>query len=76
MSHLSRENINKCVSLISDFIEQSKADSERKGAAVLALRHLQQITAGTGNEGDVANVADEGGPRCIGRPLADPSPEV
>ena len=47
MSRLKNETVTKCVSLLREFIEEASAQGSKKGTAVLALNHLQKITAGT-----------------------------
>jgi hypothetical protein len=46
MSHLKNENVTKCVSLLREFIEEASIQGNKKGVAILALNHLQRITAG------------------------------
>ncbi|NIM17959.1 MAG: hypothetical protein GTO45_38690 [Candidatus Aminicenantes bacterium] len=46
MGHLKDESLKKCVSLLREFIHESPTG--KKGTAMLALEHLQKITAGTG----------------------------
>lgn len=64
MSHLKKENMNKCFSLLRDFIAEAEASNPQKGAAKLALNQLQKITAGTAKP-----ELDVGG--CQSRPRAD-----
>jgi uncharacterized protein (UPF0147 family) len=47
MSRLKDESLTKCVSLLREFIDETSAQDNKKRAAVLALNHLQKITAGT-----------------------------
>ena len=54
MSSLKAENVKKCVSLLRDFIRESQALTNKKEIAVVALNHLQKITAGK-NDGDSSN---------------------
>ena len=46
MSQLKNENVTKCVSLLREFIEEASVQGNKKGVAILALNHLQKITAG------------------------------
>jgi len=46
MSQLKDENVTKCVSLLREFIEEASVQGNKKGVAILALSHLQKITAG------------------------------
>jgi hypothetical protein len=62
MSHLKKENLNKCVSLLREFIDESLLEDNKKGTAILALEHLQRITAGK---------TLEAAPQCYSRPRAD-----
>ncbi|MCK4763514.1 MAG: hypothetical protein KAW12_15045 [Candidatus Aminicenantes bacterium] len=50
MSSLQEKNLQKCISLLREFVEESPALAEKKGTAALALNQLQKITAGTGND--------------------------
>ena len=66
MSNLKDANVNKCVSLLREFIEGSMVVENKKRIAALALNHLQKITAGTGS--GQMSVTD---PKCNGRPRGD-----
>ncbi len=46
MKDLRTENMKKCFSLLRQFIDELPAQDNKKGTAVLALNHLQKITAG------------------------------
>ena len=46
MTYLKKENMKKCFSLLRQFIDEASVQDNKKGAAVLALSHLQKITAG------------------------------
>jgi len=69
MSHLKRENLKKCFSLLREFVEESTAQGNKKGTAILTLNQLQKIIAGadggTENENPILS--------CNGRPIADRS---
>lgn len=45
MSHLKTENVNKCISLLRDYIEETSLNNGKE-IAILALNQLQTITAG------------------------------
>jgi hypothetical protein len=76
MSHLKKENIEKCFTLLKDFIDESQGLSSKKGIASLALNQLKRITAGTNLEDDFNQIPAtvEGGTLCVGRPRADLDP--
>ena len=61
MKRLKEQNVNKCFSLLREFINETPLNS-KKEMAVLALNQLQKISAGTGNQGSI--------PGCHGRPMA------
>ncbi len=65
MSHLKRENLKKCFSLLREYVEESTAQGNKKGTAILALNHLQKIYAG----GD--NPPAEPALGCLGRPILE-----
>jgi hypothetical protein len=67
MSHLKRENLTKCFSLLREFVEESTAQSNKKGTAILTLNQLQKIIAGT--EDTLVDPILS----CNGRPIADRS---
>ena len=50
MSNLKKENVNKCVSLLREFIDGADSRNSKKGIAVLALDQLERITAGAEEE--------------------------
>jgi hypothetical protein len=64
MSRLKNENLNKCVSLLREFIDEASTQGSKKEIAILALDQLQNITAGTTPPVPL-------GPVCITRPRAD-----
>ena len=64
MSYLKKGNIKKCISLLEEFIDESREANNKKKVARLALDQLQRITAGT--------VAV--GVQCKGHPRADLGP--
>lgn len=83
MSHLKKENVNKCFSLLREYIDEAALAGKRE-TAVLALDQLRRITGG----GDSDNgpgchgwptaapsaTGDDNGPGCHGRPTAVPIP--
>jgi hypothetical protein len=60
MGYLKNENLNTCVSLLREFIDEAKGGG-KKGIAILALNQLQKIAAGTTTESLT----------CVSRPRAD-----
>jgi hypothetical protein len=46
MGRLKVENLNKCVSLLREFVDESSEANNKKGIAKLALEQLERITAG------------------------------
>ena len=67
---LTNENVNKCVSLLNDFIQEAGEQGLNTGTARLALDQLQRITAGTG----FSNTEKQSW--CFARPRAETSPET
>ncbi len=63
MSHLKDERLKKCVSLLREFVEESKAQDHKKGTAILTLNQLQKIIAGADRE------ADDTVQPCTGKPI-------
>ena len=57
MSGLKAEDVKKCVSLLREFIQESQALTDKKEIAVVALNHLQEITAGK-NAGGSSNKSE------------------
>jgi len=45
MSHLKKEMVDKCLSLLREYIDEASLSS-KKESAILALNQLQKITAG------------------------------
>ena len=68
MSKLKKENVEKCVSLLREFVEESSALDNKKEKAILVLDQLQKITAGT--DPDITAIEDVY-LRCLGRPRVD-----
>lgn len=63
MSHLKDESLKKCVSLLREFVEESKAQDHKKGTAILTLNQLQKIIAGADSEAGVIVRT------CTGKPI-------
>jgi hypothetical protein len=63
MSYLKDKNVTKCFSLLREFIEETSSQDNKKRTAVLALGHLQKITAGT-DWYETSNSV----PRCVDTP--------
>ena len=51
MSRLKTENLTQCFSLLREFIDESSESNNKKGLAIMALEHLQKITAGKDHPG-------------------------
>jgi hypothetical protein len=64
MSKLRSENLEKCLSILGGFIEESSRDG-KKEIAVLALGQLRAITAGWDPQGST------GGNDCNDKPRID-----
>ena len=62
MSSLKKEALNKCFSLLREYIDESSEKNNRKGVAVMALDQLERVTAGTTGGSN---------PICIDSPLLD-----
>ena len=70
MSRLKEKNSKKCLLVLRQFIDNADAVGEGKDAAVLALNHLQAITAGSSGP-EFSGLSKS--PLCIGKPLANVS---
>lgn len=68
MSHLRNENVTKCFSLLREFVENAEARDDKKEFAILAIEHLQRITAGTDNGSD----STPSGAECLVYPISWP----
>jgi hypothetical protein len=68
MSKLKSENLQKCVSLLREFIDEAAETENKKVIAKMALGQLQRIKAGSTNSPAVL------GPMCSSRPRADGAP--
>ena len=67
MNRLKKQNLNKCISLLREFVDGASAATHKKRVAELALEQLQKITAGTGaGESDSLS--------CLGRPRLGETP--
>ena len=47
MSKLKVESSKKCLSILRRFVEETSSSGKSKDLAILAINHLQKITAGT-----------------------------
>jgi len=85
MSNLKAQNVNKCLSLLRQFISEVPEKDNKKDTALLALNQLQNITAGQYTESTLdpifASIIDDNlgdiqlYSTCMGRPRADGTPE-
>ena len=82
MSRLKEQNLNKCFSMLREFIEGTPQGNQ-KGMAILALKQLERITAGIENPepqcietplADGIPMGTESSTQCIETPLADGTP--
>jgi hypothetical protein len=73
MKRLQKENVKKCFFLLREFIEETPSVSNKKGLAVLALKQLQNITAGTGF-GETGSTVTDPDPGCHEVPRIDGNP--
>ncbi len=62
MANLKKEALNKCFSLLREFIDETSEGNNRKGVAVMALNQLERVTAGT---------TENANPTCVDTPLID-----
>ncbi len=62
MTNLKSETVNKCFSLLREYIEETSGVNNNKGVAVMALNQLERVTAGTREKPDS---------QCSETPLAD-----
>jgi hypothetical protein len=68
MSYLKNDNVNKCVSLLREYIETPS--NNKKQIAVLALDQLQKVSAGSASGIDDGS-AEVVGMSCTERPKAN-----
>ncbi|MGE5342559.1 MAG: hypothetical protein ACM3SY_13875 [Candidatus Omnitrophota bacterium] len=47
MSNLKKQNMNKCLSLLQEFVNNAEAGNNQKMVAALALDQLKKIAAGS-----------------------------
>jgi hypothetical protein len=75
MSRLKNENLNKCFSLLREYLNEGPSNN-KKGAAILALDQLQKITAGIDANGFPVDSNPLGYSllSCNGKPRVDGSP--
>lgn len=62
---LKKSSIEKCFSLLKEFIDDAQVLKDKKGIAVLALAQLRRVTAGIGDEG---NTDESDGSGCFDKP--------
>jgi len=77
MNNLKNEAVNKCFSLLREFIEETQGVNNKKGVAILALNQLRRVTAGTVGDDDdpiddITLVFEDF--YCMGNPRADGTP--
>ena len=70
MSRLKNENVNQCFSLLREYLDEGPSNN-KKGAAILALDHLQKITAGTDSKGASLDGSQMLFFGCNGKPKVD-----
>jgi hypothetical protein len=74
MSKLRTQNLEKCFSLLREYIDETPLNNKKENA-ILALNQLQKITAGTNSTGssdaDGSNPTDGLRSTCHGRPKAE-----
>jgi hypothetical protein len=63
MSRLKTENVNKCISLLRDYIEETSLNNGKE-IAILALNQLQTITAGDDPAAGYYLLSCDGKPRA------------
>lgn len=75
MSYLKNQNVNKCFSLLREYLDEGPVNT-KKGAAILALDQLQKITAGTDSQGASPDSTNRESSTfiCTGRPRLDGVP--
>ncbi len=73
MTNLKNENVNKCFSLLRDYITEASTNN-KKEIAILALNQLQKITAGGKTEQISLHDISSGGSSCNGKPRSYASP--
>ena len=65
MSRLKTETVDKCFSLLREYIEETSLEN-RKEIAILALNQLQAITAGEDSTAGYYVASCNGNPRIYG----------
>ncbi len=65
MGYLKKQNLNKCFSLLREFVEGATAQGNEKGTAIMALDQLKKVIAGAEEEMTVTIMG------CNGIPIAD-----
>ena len=64
MTELKKQNVDKCFSLLREFIDEADSRNGKKGNVRLALEQLQRITAGADADSACADI-----PRAMGEPV-------
>ncbi|MCK5055272.1 MAG: hypothetical protein KAT34_01345 [Candidatus Aminicenantes bacterium] len=72
MKSVQAENVTKYFSLLREFVDEPSAQGSKKSIAILALDHLQKITAGTDSQ-DLST--GEQYTYCLSRPRIDGAPD-
>ena len=67
MSNLKNDTLRRCFSLLREYVEESRAEANKKGTAILTLNQLQKIMAGTDGEAIVFDGL------CNGKPILNRS---
>jgi len=75
MNNLKIESLNKCFSLLREYLDEGPSNG-KKGGAILALNHLQDITAGVSSEKGSLNSHWMTAPGCNSIPRVDGSPKI
>ena len=66
MNNLKAESLNKCLSLLREYLDETPSN-KRKGGALLALSHLRKITAGeSSGDFEYSLISCDGKPRING----------
>jgi len=73
MLTLKSESLNRCYSILKEFVEGAETSKGQKGMARLALEQLQRVTAGNSQDESavIPNLPLAGSADCVYRPRAD-----
>ena len=72
MTELKKQNVDKCFSLLREFIDEADSRNGKKGNVRLALDQLQRITAGADADSACTSI-----PRAMGEPVtASPCTDI